>query len=197
MLDWTLRTVRPAIGLALAFAGCLDRNPAGAEANDVGAVDGTDSVVDASIGPGASAGGEGEGEGSDDIAEQACEPGVDRGTEGCPCYPNETCNDGYACEAGRCVVPACVPGSEGCACYASGSCEAEYECRAGVCVRQIGEPDCPPECGAYEFMGEVFDCTDLDRCEGSTDPFAKRLAWLPVLLGPVPRGNGMPPQVPE
>jgi hypothetical protein len=87
------------------------------------------------------------------------------GGAGCPCYPNDTCDEGFTCvvEAGTCVTDDCTPGEIGCTCV-DGQCLGEAVCDAGVCN--------PPGGGSASggSTGSASTTTSVDETSaGSSD----------------------------
>lgn len=66
-----------------------------------------------------------------------------QGVAGAPCFPNDTCNAGLACESGTCVEE--TVGSAGAACYPNDTCDTGLvcvndRCRAPACGDGITDP---------------------------------------------------------
>jgi hypothetical protein len=64
----------------------------------------------------------------------AIDSGPATGTLGGACYGNNTCNDGFGCDAGVCVPMAAV-GALGGACYGNNTCDEGLVCTTGVCAQ--------------------------------------------------------------
>ncbi|MBT9558773.1 MAG: hypothetical protein IV100_22265 [Myxococcales bacterium] len=96
--------------------------------------------------------------------------GCPEGSNGCACYPNDTCDSGL-CREGLCQ--ACSEGADGCPCYPNDTCDAG-ECVSGTCYAcPPGRVDCPCDGGTCTegrcVEGTCAACSDgLVGCECST-----------------------------
>ena len=90
------------------------------------------------------------------------------GSEDCPCYGNNTCDQGLECTNDVCTVIVCDEGTEGCPCYGNDTCDGTLQCENGVCVPVTVDGDsqfCPDgteNCPCYGngTCNSGLECTD-------------------------------------
>ncbi len=105
------------------------------------------------------------------------------GSGGCPCYGNETCDPGFACDIPLqlCVSETCVDGQLGCLCDV-GACEGELVCEAGLC-------------GSAAADGTTADGSESTGRDGTTSTAATDTAPPDSTSGDTTSGGTDPTQV--
>ena len=89
--------------------------------------------------------------------------GTQEGCDGCPCYPNGTCDSGLVCNVSNiCEEDTTQQGCKGCPCYPNETCDAGLVCNASnICEEETSNPCEGVTCsghGTCEVVGDQATC---------------------------------------
>lgn len=88
------------------------------------------------------------------------DPACPNGTRGCPCFADESCDDGLSCSMGACVMPGCTPGELACNCHDGSMCFNPLVCEGNACHEPADATG----------TGEASGTTAATTTPGTTEP---------------------------